>query len=322
MVDSGEHRYDVFLSYARADDPNFRQALSDGLARAGCRVWLDREVMPNRGTTFGQEIRRAIEACDRLVLLAGPGALSSEYVTQEWRYADDIGKPVVPVVRSTAFHDLPERLRHYHGVEARQQTVDTVVADLARLLGEPVRPLGPITTRTGDHGIRRTPACGRVDRVLSVLPPPVTAPARPRPRRADRTPVAHTPAGPDAPTGRRPGATRGGALRRPRIREEHGCRRLRRGHPHPSGVLRRHRLAHRRNRVRRCALRHRTRGCRYPPMPLPPDPPSRKTVHEDSRGFRAVASVADRPTAPRSPAAFAGTRSTAHGARRPPPGLP
>ncbi|MFF5499265.1 TIR domain-containing protein [Streptomyces aquilus] len=141
MVDSGEHRYDAFLSYARADDPGFRRALLEGLAHAGYRIWFDREAMPNRGTTFGQEIRRAIEASDRLVLLAAPGALTSEYVEQEWQYADDIGKPVVPVVRAVSFGDLPDRLGHYHAVDAARQPVDAAVAELARLLGEPVRPL-------------------------------------------------------------------------------------------------------------------------------------------------------------------------------------
>jgi hypothetical protein len=144
MVESSpaEHRYDAFLSYARADDPEFRQALVEGLDRAGCRVWFDRESMPNRGTTFGHEIRRAIEASDRLVLLYGPQARSSEYVAQEWGYADDIGTPVVPVMRATTFRDLPDRLRHYHGVDARQRTVDAAVAELARLLAEPVQALG------------------------------------------------------------------------------------------------------------------------------------------------------------------------------------
>ncbi|WP_043603889.1 MULTISPECIES: toll/interleukin-1 receptor domain-containing protein [Protofrankia] len=140
---AAERRYDAFLSYARADDPDFRQALVDGLDRAGRRVWFDREAMPNCGTTFGQEIRQAIETSDRLILLAGPAAMSSGYVAQEWGYADDIGKPVVPVAHAVAFRDLPDRLRHYHGVDARRRTVDAVVAELARLLAEPVRPLGP-----------------------------------------------------------------------------------------------------------------------------------------------------------------------------------
>jgi tetratricopeptide (TPR) repeat protein len=135
--------FDGFLSYARADDPSFRDALVSGLVREGLRIWFDRESLPNRGTTFGQEIRRAIESSARLVLVVGPGALASEWVAQEWGYADDLGLPVVPVLRAGGFDDLPDRLRSYQSVDARPtQTVDAVVSDLARLLSEPVQPLG------------------------------------------------------------------------------------------------------------------------------------------------------------------------------------
>lgn len=184
MAETGEHHYNAFLSYARADDPEFRQALVDGLSRAGCRVWLDREAMPNRGTTFGQELRRAIEASDRLVLVASPDALASDYVTQEWRYADDIGKPVVPVVRAASFHDLPDRLRHYHGVDARRASVDEVVAEVARLLGEPVRPLGPCfhLPRRPPHAQDRAELTAHLSRTL--------LPDRMRPQDAGRAPRA------------------------------------------------------------------------------------------------------------------------------------
>jgi TIR domain len=131
--------FDGFLSYARADDPSFRDALVSGLVREGLRIWFDRESLPNRGTTFGQEIRRAIESSARLVLVVGPGALASEWVAQEWGFADDLGLPVVPVLRAGGFDDLPDRLRSYHSVDARPtQTIDAVVRDLARLLSESV----------------------------------------------------------------------------------------------------------------------------------------------------------------------------------------
>lgn len=64
-----------------------------GLVQAGMQVWFDRDSLPNRGTTFDQEIRRAIEASARLVLVVGPNALSREYVAQEWGFADDLGIP-------------------------------------------------------------------------------------------------------------------------------------------------------------------------------------------------------------------------------------
>ena len=163
--------YDAFLSYARADDSGFIDALVAGLGRAGMRVWFDRDSLPNRGTTFNQEIRRAIEASARLVLIVGPSALSSDYVAEEWGRADDLGIPVVPVLRSGGFEDLPERLRGYQAVPAQPPlTVDAAVTGLVRLLSEPVTPLGicygvpPLVT----HAFARPELAERVSLALGV----------------------------------------------------------------------------------------------------------------------------------------------------------
>ncbi len=163
--------FDAFLSYARADDSEFTDALVAGLVRAGMRVWFDRDSLPSRGTTFDQEIRRAIEASARLVLVVGPNALSREYVTQEWGFADDLGIPVVPVLRAGSFKDLPERLRGYHSVPAQPPLpVDAVITSLVRLLSEPVAPLGtcysvPVPP---PHVLGRPGLLERVSRALGV----------------------------------------------------------------------------------------------------------------------------------------------------------
>jgi tetratricopeptide (TPR) repeat protein len=136
--------FDAFLSHAHDDEPSFRDDLVAGLQRGGARIWSDRESLANRGLTFDQEIARAIETSARLLLLVGEDALASDYVAQEWGYADDRGIPVIPILRSGTFEALPERLRHYHAVDARApRAVDAVVADVVRLLKEPVLPLGP-----------------------------------------------------------------------------------------------------------------------------------------------------------------------------------
>ena len=139
--------YDAFLSYARADDSGFIDALVAGLGRAGMRVWFDRDSLPNRGTTFNQEIRRAIEASARLVLIVGPSALSSDYVAEEWGRADDLGIPVVPVLRSGGFEDLPERLRGHRLVAAQPPlTVDAAVT------GSDSRRTKPVTAASTVSG--------------------------------------------------------------------------------------------------------------------------------------------------------------------------
>lgn len=163
--------FDAFLSYARDDDSEFRDALVAGLEQAGMRVWFDRDSLPNRGTTFDQEIRRAIEASSRLVLVVDVNSLSREYVAQEWGFADDLGIPVVPVLRIGSMTDLPERLRGYQSVPAqRPSQVHAVVATLGRLLSEPVSPLGtcygvPVLP---PHAFARPELLERVSRALGV----------------------------------------------------------------------------------------------------------------------------------------------------------
>jgi hypothetical protein len=62
----------VFLSYARSDDEAFVGRLHQALEDKGFRVWWDRASMPARGLTFHQEIRDAIDARDRTILIV-PG---------------------------------------------------------------------------------------------------------------------------------------------------------------------------------------------------------------------------------------------------------
>ncbi len=63
---------EIFLSYARGDDEPFVGHLYDDLTASGFTVWYDRVAMPSRALTFLQEIRDAIAAADRLLLVVGP----------------------------------------------------------------------------------------------------------------------------------------------------------------------------------------------------------------------------------------------------------
>jgi len=81
----------IFLSYARGDDEPFAKRLYQDLSAHGFSVWWDRVSMPGRALTFLQEIRDAITARDRFVLVVGPKAVTSDYVRAEWRYGRDAG---------------------------------------------------------------------------------------------------------------------------------------------------------------------------------------------------------------------------------------
>lgn len=100
----------IFLSYARGDDKTFVGNLHERLEKKGFDVWWDMADMPARGLTFLDEIRRAIQAADRVLVVIGPDAIASEYVRAEWQCALAEGKVVVPLLRRGTFETLPPEL--------------------------------------------------------------------------------------------------------------------------------------------------------------------------------------------------------------------
>jgi hypothetical protein len=119
--------------------------LYQALVGRGFDVWFDRVSMPNRELTFTDEIRRAIAARDRLVLVVGPMAVASADVRDEWTCALDLDKPVHPVVRLGNVTQLPEQICLY---DARLMQEDgdyeRELAKLFEQLHAPPPPLGAL----------------------------------------------------------------------------------------------------------------------------------------------------------------------------------
>ena len=146
----------LFLSYSRSDDEPFVWRLYDGLKATGFEVWFDRVSMPSRQLAFSAEIETAITACDRLVLVVGPSAVASDYVTHEWRFAfHQAVKCVNPIVRLNGtdapgkpvdgYDLLPEDLRGPHMEDFRDDSAfDFHLTNLARQLAEPLPPVGKL----------------------------------------------------------------------------------------------------------------------------------------------------------------------------------
>jgi hypothetical protein len=146
----------MFLSYARDDDEAFVGRLHADLTNAGFDVWFDRVSMPSRQLTFHQEIRDAIAAHDRLLLVVGPGVLASDYVAQEWRFAYfEAGTCVNPIVRLNGraadgavidgYELIPEDLKTLHAEDFRDDAhYDQHLANLIRQLSEAIPPVGKL----------------------------------------------------------------------------------------------------------------------------------------------------------------------------------
>lgn len=136
---------DIFISYARADDEPFVKRLYQDLTAHGFEVWWDRVSMPSRALTFLQEIRDAVDSADRLILVVGPGAVASDYVRAEWQYALRACKVVTPILRLGDYDLLPGDLAKFHCPDFRpERPYDDMLAELLRILGEPVAPLGAL----------------------------------------------------------------------------------------------------------------------------------------------------------------------------------
>ena len=143
----------VFLSYARADDgepfdpaTSFVARLHRDLTKAGFDVWFDRVSMPSRTLTFHQEIRDAIAARERLVLIVGPKAATSEYVQQEWKFAwREADKVVTPILRWGDYPLVPDELKLLHCEDFRDDSQYPFhLENLVRQLREPPPPLGKL----------------------------------------------------------------------------------------------------------------------------------------------------------------------------------
>jgi WD40 repeat protein len=146
----------VFLSYAREDDKAFVQRLRDDLTVRGFQVWFDLVSMPSRQLTFHHEIRNAVTACDRLVLVVGPKAVASDYVSQEWQFGHYVAnKCINPIVRLNGtnadgevidgYSLVPEELSKLHAEDFRDDAQYAAHLDnLVRQLSEPLPPVGTL----------------------------------------------------------------------------------------------------------------------------------------------------------------------------------
>ncbi len=136
----------IFLSYARGDDEPFVRRLYEDLTAHGFQVWFDRLSMPSRNLTFHQEIRDAVAAHDRLLLVIGPMAVASEYVRQEWQFAwFEAEKVVTPILRLGDYPLAIDELKLVHAEDFRNDADYALhLRELVRILNEPPPPMGKL----------------------------------------------------------------------------------------------------------------------------------------------------------------------------------
>ena len=106
---------DVFISYSRKDF-YFAESLAFHLAAAGFPNWLDANHL-TPGGEWAEEINRALDEAQTIVLVATPHSLRSPYVEREWKRALDQGdRLIVALFRSSK---LPSELNAVRVVDFR-----------------------------------------------------------------------------------------------------------------------------------------------------------------------------------------------------------
>jgi len=142
----------IFVSYASADRHGFVENYVDQLHEAGYAVWVD-NLDPAYGgivasENWKQSLANALNAASLLNLIVTPESVRSKWVHAEVRRAQELGKPVLPLVvrelddESKAAFALMQinDLHHVNLVRmGYDQALRRVLDDLARL-NVPRRP--------------------------------------------------------------------------------------------------------------------------------------------------------------------------------------
>jgi WD40 repeat protein len=105
----------VFISYARSDGEVLATDLRRRLEAEGITVWQDRVRMVG-GRDWWLQITEALDEVEFMVLVATAGAIRSNIVQKEWRYARQQGVCVYPVLadNSVSFEQVPRWMRTIH----------------------------------------------------------------------------------------------------------------------------------------------------------------------------------------------------------------
>ncbi len=129
----------VFISYAHAN-AEFADQLAQDLGAAGFDIWMDVRgsqggIQP--GTRWANSIQEAIENCAAVVLILSPQSVESTAVENEWSYALDLDKELLPIRHLEC--RLPFRLRGEQYIDF-VPGYDEGLSRLREAIGEALQP--------------------------------------------------------------------------------------------------------------------------------------------------------------------------------------
>lgn len=123
----------TFLSYSRADS-DFVDILYRLLNSKGYDAWLDRPDI-SVGSRWDKAIETAIKQRSHLTVILSPDSVESQNVADEWSFAIDEGKNIIPIMYRSC--DVPMRLRRLNWIDFTNKTIAESFKEYINILGEP-----------------------------------------------------------------------------------------------------------------------------------------------------------------------------------------
>lgn len=116
----------VMISYSRTDSA-FVDRLQRDLEKQGLATWIDRREISgapkSSRETYDREIRNAIDSARVVLVVISPASVESRWVRQEYTYALQRGKRVIPVLHYGS-NITPAVLAHLQSIDLRTDFLD------------------------------------------------------------------------------------------------------------------------------------------------------------------------------------------------------
>lgn len=122
----------TFLSYSRMD-ADFVDLLHRLLLSKGYDAWIDQRNIA-AGSRWDNEIEQAIKTRSHLTVVLSPDAVASHNVADEWSYAFDEGKTIIPILYRPC--EIPMRLRRLNWIDFTNRALPDAFKDYLASLGE------------------------------------------------------------------------------------------------------------------------------------------------------------------------------------------
>jgi hypothetical protein len=119
----------VFISYERTDRELVR-SIAEGLRDAGVDTRFDDQLRV--GGTWPRELEALIDGCFALIVLMTPESRNSNFVGKEIRFAQEIGRPIIPVLIRDTHSLLLVDVQHIDA-RANNRPIDELLAALQSL---------------------------------------------------------------------------------------------------------------------------------------------------------------------------------------------